>query len=119
MRGSRAQLKRALGVGGHPFVIRLALWQLTEHNLHLDDLLGDTRITRGPFATHLDHYGKVISLDGSLRRAILQILEEGACDDHQSFERLWSTGLVRRTSGNSVAMRSQLYHDYFQQQLLT
>lgn len=111
---SDAEIRRlAQLLGGHPYLVRLALWTLVQQQWRIDELENVAQTAEGPFAAHLDGYGRLIAENPELAQALRRVLEKGECDE-QSFSRLWVSGLVRRAERGLVVMRSELYRDYFE-----
>ncbi|SJM93811.1 hypothetical protein CRENPOLYSF2_3630002 [Crenothrix polyspora] len=102
---------RAL-IGGHPFLVRQALYLLAS-GMTWRDL--ETRAIRqdGPFGDHLKRLSGLLLTREALRRAILQILRGSTCDDEHSFQRLFTAGLVVGASRHEVRLRCRLYELYF------
>ncbi len=105
-------------IGGHPYLVRLALWVLVQHKWRIEELETSAMMVDGPFAAHLDLYGRQIDQNPELAKALQQVIQNGNCDE-QSYQRLWATGLVQHNDRRYVAMRCGLYRDYFRRRLLS
>lgn len=66
---------------------------------------------------HLKRYVFGLSRDKALSQAFKSVLSSGACDDEAHFQRLCAVGLIRGSERGRVALRCQLYADYFRQHL--
>ncbi len=104
-------------VGGHPHLVRVALYALAAEDWSLDDLEKIACEPGSPFANHLDDYLSAIRRDPSLIAAVRSILRQGVCSDDQIFQKLWAAGLIRRKSPDAVDMRCTLYRDFFLKRL--
>jgi AAA-like domain len=99
-------------VGGHPFLIRLSLHKLATNEYSLARLEGSAVATDGLFAGYLKQvFGRVWS-KSEYQPSLLQVLEEGKCDDESHFQRFWSEGLVLGNSRTAVRMRCRLFEQY-------
>jgi hypothetical protein len=105
-------------VGGHPYLVRLALYTMATRPCTLAQLERVTTEEDGPFAPHLRHLLKILLGDEPLRAAVRSILNAGTCDDEMLFQRLWSVGLIRGESRDAVALRYKIYEDYFRKKRL-
>ena len=106
-------------VGGHPYLIRLALYYLAQEKLSLNNLLSkagtDSGIYKQHLQRHLDNLQKKPSLEATFRQIIksntpLLIKEQKV--KHQ----LEGMGLIS-LQGNSADVRYQIYRLYFQEYL--
>lgn len=105
-------------IGGHPYLSRQALYLLASGQYHTAGELECAASRQdGPFGDHLRRFSVMLSAREPLRRAIGQILRDHACDDEQSFQRLFAAGLVIGASRHQVHMRCPLYADYFRANL--
>jgi hypothetical protein len=104
-------------VGGHPFLVRLALYTLVSKKWALEELERTATDQGGPFASHLQRYYSLVSKGPELRAALRQVVEQGRCDDELQFQHLWAAGLVRGETREAVTLRCRLYHDYFRTRL--
>jgi len=104
-------------VGGHPYLIRIALYTLAANNCNLEQLKEVAIKASGPFRSHLSEYVRLLQENKELKKALRQVLSRGACDDEASFQSLWAAGLVKGETRQIIQMRCQLYHDYFQNHL--
>lgn len=101
-------------VGGHPHLIRLALYKIARQDITLNQLLEDAPTETGIYADHLRLHRWNLEKHPDLADALTQILEadrpvqlKGAI----AFK-LNSMGLVYLV-GNQVSIRNDLYRQYF------
>jgi predicted MPP superfamily phosphohydrolase len=99
-------------VGGHPYLIRRALYWVATNNLDAESAFGLATDERGPFWEHLRGHLFRLQDKGDLVAAMCDVLENGHCRDEQTFFRLQGAGLVQR-EGQTVSPRYKLYADYF------
>ncbi|MGB8698118.1 MAG: AAA-like domain-containing protein [Thermosynechococcaceae cyanobacterium] len=105
-------------LGGHPYLIRLALYHLACQDVTLDQLLQDAATPVGIYEDHLRRHWKNLSDSPSLAEAFLTVatatqpLRIGLIQTYQ----LYSMGLIHK-QGDVVIPRCLLYRQYFQDQL--
>jgi hypothetical protein len=100
-------------VGGHPHLIRIALYMLVTEKWGLERLVDSASDPEGPFSHHLNYYYQVLSGSPELKQELRMVLENGACSNHERFQKLWVAGLILGKNPTSVSMRCRLYHDFF------
>ena len=105
-----AQLNGLLG--GHPYLTRRALYQLASGRSTTEALFGQAAAERGPFGDHLRYHLFRLHGQAELVRGLVQVLEQGRCDDETVFWRLHGAGLVRGEF-QRARMRNQLYATFF------
>ncbi|MEB3294257.1 MAG: AAA-like domain-containing protein [Synechococcales bacterium] len=105
-------------VGGHPYLVRLALYHLAQQSLNLTDLLATAATESGIYADHLRRHLWNLQQHPSLATAFSQVVrakEPIELDSIPAFK-LHSLGLVQM-QGNQVVSRFELYRQYFQDRL--
>jgi hypothetical protein len=110
-----AALMRLLG--GQPYLVRQALFTLATRRWTVPQLEQAATEERGPFGDHLRQLGWRLQQDEGLYQAVRQILQQRACADERSFQRLKAAGLARGESRHSAGMRCELYVRYFGSQV--
>lgn len=105
-------------VHGHPFLIRTALYYLTNHRLSVQELLSRACDDNGPFSEHLRRYLWRFNEHQALREAMKQVLDTRSCPTDELFYQLRSAGLVRGSSREHAVARCGLYAEYFGRHLL-
>jgi hypothetical protein len=104
-------------VGGHPYLIRQALYMLKNQNLSMSEL-GRTAISdTGPFGDHLRRWIWYLQDNQDLKRELAQVFTEGTCRDEVNFQRLKAAGLIIGDSRNTSRARCRLYQAYFSKHL--
>ncbi|NJO80718.1 MAG: serine/threonine protein kinase [Cyanobacteria bacterium RM1_2_2] len=105
-------------VGGHPYLVRLAIDELAWQKATLTQLLQKAPTDAGIYTDHLRRHLKKLQERPELAAAFHQVVnasEPLQLDTMQAYK-LYSMGLVRRT-GNRVSPRCRLYQEYFQSRL--
>jgi hypothetical protein len=99
-------------LGGHPFLVRKALYELTVTKMSLSDLAALASSDDGPFSEHLKYYMFTFHDWPDLMQPMKSVLRNGICPDDLSFSRLRSTGLIRGPNRMKVSPRCALYAQY-------
>jgi DNA-binding CsgD family transcriptional regulator len=105
-------------VGGHPYLIRLAMHQMVQEQLPLEQLLKEACTEVGVFNRHLDRYWEQFHHDTELSGAMKQVVmasEPVRLNPGLKFK-LHSMGVIELQE-HGVSPRCQLYRTYFQQVL--
>jgi hypothetical protein len=105
-------------VGGHPYLVRQALYSLVCEDCSLSELQKSAIASDGLFGKHLRFYRHSLSQSPDLQQALTRIVRD---QDSQGIEeilldRLAAVGLVRK-SPQGWEPRCGLYQLYFQEQL--
>ena len=116
---SNEQVKQLMGlVGGHPYLIRLALYHASQNQVTIEAILSSAAKEFGFFGDYLR--GILLELEGypELIEALKALVNSEApiwLDPKQGFK-LHSLGLVN-LKGNRVALSCNLYQQFFQRKL--
>ena len=110
------ELNRILG--GHPYLLRLAMYHIVKNKTTLKDLLQKAATEEGIYINHLRDLRNKLSQGEDLRKAFKQVVNSNLGVELDSFQiyKLHSLGLVQREN-NHVTPRCQLYRDYFRRVL--
>jgi hypothetical protein len=104
-------------LGGHPYLIRQALYTLTQESMSWRKLTTVADKKNGPFRNHLyAHLGRLYD-DQELVEAMRRVVADGACPEGKVFMRLESAGLVKR-QGRKCVCNYGLYELFFGSELL-
>jgi AAA-like domain/TIR domain len=116
---NKDEIDRLIGlVGGHPYLIRQALYVLAIGHMPLQQLLADATNDNGPFADHLRRYlWELLNEGAALRSEVLRIARGNGCADEKHFRQLVASGLVIGASRSKAQLRCTLYQRYFLQHL--
>jgi hypothetical protein len=111
---SPEEVKRLMNlVGGHPHLVRIALYMLVTEKWDLTRLEDSASDPEGPFSNHLNYYHRVLAGSPELEQEVRRVLETGACSNRDLFQKLWVAGLILGKNPAAVRMRCRLYHDFF------
>ncbi|MFM7425186.1 MAG: AAA-like domain-containing protein, partial [Elainella sp.] len=105
-------------VGGHPFLVRLAIDELSWQRITLTQLLQDAPTNAGIYTDHLQRHLKKLQERPKLGQAMQQVASQPEPQqiDTMLAYKLYSMGLVRKV-GDRVSPRCRLYQEYFQTRL--
>ena len=105
-------------VGGHPYLIRKALYHLRREDLTLTALAETAATEAGIYSDHLRRHLYVLQDYPQLAEAFRQVVTKRrpVCIDAESSFKLESMGLVR-LSGNESTPRCEVYREYFNDHL--
>ncbi len=101
-------------VGGHPYLVRLAMYALSRGNATLVQLLQEASTEAGIFSHHLRRYLETLQQTPELAQMFKQVVlspDPVELPSMQSYQ-LYSMGLVKRLD-NHVMPRCNLYREYF------
>ncbi len=101
-------------VGGHPYLIRLALYRLALGEVKLEDLLRDAATDAGIYNAHLRRHLATLQQQPKLSATLQKVVsasEPVKIDTMQGYK-LDSMGLIKRNGDNS-SPRCNLYRVYF------
>ena len=104
--------------GGHPYLVRQALYQIGRGRLNWEQLLQSASTEEGIFGNHLRRQLGNLKEDQELVEAFKELLTSDRplqLDSRLAFK-LRSIGLVK-FSGNQVVPMCELYYEYFRQSL--
>ena len=106
-------------IGGHPYLVRLALYELSHRTLTLTQLLQQAPTETGIYSNHLRHHWIALQPDPDLLQCLKTVVtaSEPVSLPPLKAYKLHSMGLVQRQD-NRVAPRCSLYQDYFSRMFL-
>ncbi len=106
------ELRRMLG--GHPYLLRLAMYDIAAGKTTFPDLLQSATTEAGIYRNHLRYLLDILRTAPDLVKALQRVVNSTAGVELDSMEiyKLHSLGLVIREN-NHVTPRCQLYRDYF------
>jgi serine/threonine-protein kinase len=101
-------------IGGHPYLVRVALYHLVQQNATLEELLQEAPTEAGSFSDRLRRHLGNLQQQSNLAAAMKMVLETSSPVRLESVEmfKLHSMGLVN-LQGNEVTPRCQLYRQFF------
>lgn len=103
-------------LGGHPFLVRRALYLIASGRATIADILDRVKAisNRALFGDHLNYYLFRLHTQDELIKGLREVIRKHACSNAEVFFRLRGAGLVRR-EGHDILPRCRLYADYFQE----
>ncbi|MEM9807021.1 MAG: AAA-like domain-containing protein [Cyanobacteria bacterium P01_D01_bin.56] len=105
-------------VGGHPYLVRVALYQIARKEITLDVLLSIAPTEAGPYGDHLRRHCWNLEQRDEMAKATKRVMTSTnpiRLEPVQAFQ-LHSMGIVH-LQGNEVAPRCDLYRQYFRERL--
>jgi AAA-like domain len=116
---SNAQVEELMVmIGGHPYLIRLALYHLACGDLRLPELLREAPTDAGIYEDHLRRHWTTLKMHPELAdafHAVITTPDPVRIETLQAYK-LHSMGLIKR-QGDFVIPRCQLYQQYFRERL--
>lgn len=105
-------------IGGHPYLVRLALYRLGRQDVTLDQLLQDAAAPSGIYADHLRQQLTHLQAHPELATALKQVLtQEQPHLEPIATYKLESLGLIT-LQGDQIKPSCELYRKYFQEHLI-
>lgn len=110
-------------VGGHPYLIQLALYHIWENQqqkplVNLNNILRDAPTDAGIYGSHLRRLWETLNSSPSLCSAMKKVVsnDQPVAISPLAAYKLQSMGLIK-LAGNLVTTRYKLYQDYFRSRL--
>jgi len=105
-------------VGGHPYMVRLAMYEVSSKKLKLEQLLLEATTEAGIYSNHMRGYLEVLKQVPDLAQALKKVVSspEPVELDSMQIYKLHSMGLVQHKD-NHVIPRCNLYREYFRRVL--
>jgi hypothetical protein len=103
-------------VGGHPYLVRKALFMVASGRMTSADVLDAAAHERGPFGDHLRNHLFRLHENDDLVHGMQEVLRTRKCSDESVFWRLRGAGLIQRQNG-SVVPRCAMYKHFFEEHL--
>ncbi|NEP01233.1 MAG: hypothetical protein F6K58_21760 [Symploca sp. SIO2E9] len=105
-------------VGGHPYLVRLAMYEIGSGKVTLEQLWQDAPTEAGIYSNHLRRHLEILQQLPELVQALKKVVTSSKPVELNPIEiyKLHSMGLVQR-QGNYVVPRCNLYREYFHQVL--
>lgn len=115
---SSEELNKLTGLlGGHPYLVRRALYLVATGRITAPALFAEASDERGPFGDHLRNHLFRLYEREELVAGMKQVIQKQQCQDQRVYFRLRGAGLVKR-EGRSIIPRCKLYADFFRQMSL-
>lgn len=105
-------------VGGHPYLVRLAMYYVSSLKVSLKELLQEAPTEAGIYSNHLRRHLETLQKYPELALALKQVVTspEPIELDSMQIYKLHSMGLLQRQN-NYVTPRCNLYRQYFRRVL--
>jgi CRISPR/Cas system CMR-associated protein Cmr5 small subunit len=105
-------------VGGHPYLINLAFYHLSQGNMTLQKLLAEAPTPTGIYSRHLQRYLAMLYDNPQLKSAMRYVVsaDDSVEIDNITASKLESMGLIQ-LAGNQAQPSCQLYRLYFREYL--
>jgi len=105
-------------VGGHPYLVRLALYEISSGKMTLEQVLREASTEAGIYSNHLRRQLEMLQQAPELAQALQTVVTspEPVELDSMQIYKLHSLGLVQRKD-NQVTPRCYLYREYFRRVL--
>lgn len=102
--------------GGHPYLVRRGLLELSKKKMDFDYFLLQSHEDNGPYGDHLRNMAHLIREDADLLSAVKSTLSGKGCPE-ESFFRLRSAGVLSGDSHLKAQPRCELYSVYLKRRL--
>jgi len=103
-------------VGGHPYLIRLALDKISQEELTIKKFLKEAPTDSGIYRYHLSRYLEIMGNRSKIKTVFQEILKANFPvsfpDQNREIRQLEAMGLIR-IKGNKAEIRCELYRKYF------
>lgn len=101
-------------VGGHPYLVGLALYEVATQKMGLDQILQSAATEAGIYSSHLRRHLETLKSSPTLLEVFQQVVASAEPVEISSMDtyKLHSMGLVRQTN-NQVQPSCSLYREYF------
>ncbi|MEG3845875.1 AAA-like domain-containing protein [Microcoleus sp. herbarium19] len=101
-------------IGGHPYLVRLAMYEISCGKISLTQLLENAASESGIYSSHLRKHLEILQHNPELALALKKVVNSGEPVELDSMQiyKLHSMGIVRRQN-NYVMPRCNLYREYF------
>ncbi|MEG4345179.1 AAA-like domain-containing protein [Microcoleus sp. A003_D6] len=101
-------------IGGHPYLVRLAMYEISCGNIALNQLLENAASESGIYSNHLRKHLEILQHNPELAVALKKVVNSAQPVELDSMQiyKLHSMGIVRRQN-NYVMPRCNLYREYF------
>lgn len=103
-------------VGGHPYLIRKAMYEIVNQNIGLNNFLKNAAQDGSYFNDHLNTHLQYLQRNPDKLDALSKILNNQPTQNHLACEALRAIGLVKGTAPNYY-ISFKLYDDYFRRKI--
>jgi len=103
-------------VGGHPYLIRLALYKMSQEELTIEKFLKEAPTDSGIYRDHLSRHLETMGKRSKIKTVFQEILKANSpvnfADKNREIRQLEAMGLIT-IQGNKAEVRCELYRQYF------
>jgi hypothetical protein len=113
------QVEQLIGLlGGHPYLVRMALYYITQNQTTLDEILTSALNTTSPFYPHLQHFTSLLEQQPDLVNVLKPMLNQQQTIQLKPLDlfQLTRVGLIQVCQGK-VQIRCELYRRWLQNYL--
>lgn len=103
-------------IGGHPYLTRVALYQVVTGKVSVAELLTKATEDSGPFGDHLQYQLLLISERPELKQVLTQLYHTRTMEENHAFHYLKGIGLIKKV-GSQIVFRNHLCELYFKNYL--
>jgi hypothetical protein len=103
-------------VGGHPYLVRKAMYEVATGHCNLDKLLKTAAMDHGVYKDHLSRLARIVESDSKLKQALHTVLNSKTAInlDNETCSQLKTLGLVVEEDATAMVRISRpLYQEYF------
>jgi hypothetical protein len=115
--GSEDLERFILLLGGHPYLVRQALYAMANAQMNLAQLETIAADDTGPFGDHLRRHLWALRNNDSLLKALKLALSGAGISNEDDFQRLRAAGLISGDSRQTARPRCRLYAMYLEKHL--
>jgi len=105
-------------LSGHPYLTRLSFFKLANQSVPINDLIGNSSESDGPFGEHLRSCLLRLNAMPELLSAMKQVIKTGTLSNDDHYWRLHGAGLVKRDSKKRRVVPANLLYARFFDSLL-
>jgi hypothetical protein len=105
-------------VGGHPYLVRRGLYEITQRRLDVGVFEAKAALDEGIFGDHLRRILMLLARDTDLMEVVRANLLGHGCDHSDAFYRLRSAGVMTGVSPLDMRPRCHIYAAYLRRHLL-
>lgn len=103
--------------GGHPYLVRRGLLEMTSHGLSLRQLEAQSDRDDGIYGNHLRRIHALLARDGEVWEAVRALLTTGQLPGPTTFYRLRASGVLAGDTWQEARPRCELYARYLRKHL--
>ena len=106
-------------VGGHPYLIRVALYEIVDQKISLNKLFETACQINGSYYSHFAKFGEILNKETSTIIALKKVITSNKpirLENSETF-RLYTMGLIVPVDDGKVKIRCKLYQEYFLEHL--